>query len=355
MKKLTLPLLFLITVSSFSQINFEKGTLAEVFAKAKEQKKLVMVDVMTDWCKWCIELDNKVYSRKDVSDFANANQINYKIDAEKGEGVDFAKKYKIAGYPSILFLDGEGNEVDRIYGYVPPKDFLETMTDYNKGINTYSYLKSLLEKEPNNVEALLKMSDKHSMMSENEDAKKCLNKILELDPQNAKGKTDDAKYRLATFEEKDKKITALESFIKDNPNSDQLKDAYISLAEAYLYEAKDIDKSELAYADAFKLFPNDDALKSSYGQGLNYRALGYIESGKSDDDLKKGLDLVKQALPYLIGTVNEASSYYIQSKLLYNLKDYSNALESINKALKIFDRKLYRDHKEKVEKQLSSK
>jgi tetratricopeptide (TPR) repeat protein len=54
-----------------------------------------------------------------------------------------------------------------------------------------------------------------------------------------------------------------------------------------------------------------------------------------------------------MGSVNEASSYYIQSKLLYNLKDFTKALESIDKALSIFNRKLYRDQKTKVEKQLS--
>jgi hypothetical protein len=53
--------------------------------------------------------------------------------------------------------------------------------------------------------------------------------------------------------------------------------------------------------------------------------------------------------------VNEASSNYIQSGLYFKLKEYSKALESINRALKIFDRKLYRDFKTKIEEQLSSR
>ncbi len=93
MKKLyfLLALLFVLG-SSQAQIKFEKGSLADVLSKAKSENKVLMVDVLTEWCKWCVELDNKVYANPQIYEFANANQVNYKIDAEKGEGVDFTRK-----------------------------------------------------------------------------------------------------------------------------------------------------------------------------------------------------------------------------------------------------------------------
>ncbi len=347
--------LFFISSIAYSQIDFKKGSVADILAMAKAEKKLVMVDVMTDWCKWCIELDNKVYAKKDISDFANANQINYKIDAEKGEGIDFAKKYKIQGFPSILFLDGDGNEVDRVYGYVPAKDFMEMMQDYNKGVNTFAYLKAEVEKNPSNIEASLKLADKYSMYSESDKAKELLNKIVETDGSNAGGKTDDAKFRLISFTEKEEKAKQLEAFITANPTSDQLKDAYVSLSETYFYELSDLASSEKWFKDALSKFPNDESVNSSYGQYMNQRAVGLADKGTGEEDYKKGLSFIETALQYVAGSVNEASSYYIQSKLFFNLKDYTKANESIDKALKIFDRKLYREQKEKVEKQLSQK
>ncbi len=347
--------LFFISSTAFSQIDFKKGSVSDVLAMAKAEKKIVMVDVLTEWCKWCIELDNKVYAKKDVSDFANANLISYKIDAEKGEGVDFAKKYQIKGYPSILFLDGDGNEIDRIYGYVPAKDFLEMMQDYNKGINTFSYLKTEVEKNPSNIEASLKPADKYSMYGENDKAKEQLNKIVEMDGSNAGGKTDDAKFRLVLFTEKEEKAKQLEAFIKDNPNSDQLKDAYVALSETYYYELSDMPTSEKWFKETLSKYPNDEAVGSSYGQYMNQIAVGFADKGTGPEDYNKGLNFIQTALQYVAGSVNEASSYYIQSKLYYNLKEYTKALESVDKALKIFDRKLYRDHKTKVEQQLSQK
>ena len=353
MKKLFLILILVFAVNAgFPQINFEKGSLNDMLAKAKEQKKVLMVDVLTDWCKWCIELDNKVYAKKDVGDFANANQVNYKIDAEKGEGIDFAKKFKIQGYPTVLFLDGDGNEIDRIYGYVPYKDFFEMMQDYNKGKNTLSDLKKRLEADPNDLEANLKMADKEMTLGQLDQAKVHLQKVIDLDKDNTKGKTDDAKFKLASLADKDHIASELQSFIDSNPDSDVLKDAYITLAEFYFEKP---DEAIKYYDIVLKKYPDDEMVKSSYGQFLNGQAVELADKGSGESDYKKGLDLISQALPYVTGSVNEASSYYIQSKLYYNLKDYNNALTSVDKALKIFDRKLYRDQKEKIQKELSMK
>jgi len=368
MKKIIIAIVLTFLVSfTYSQVEFKQGTVFEVLCQAKEQDKIVMVDVMTEWCKWCVELDNKVYSKSEIYEFANSKQVNYKIDAEKGEGVAFAKRYKVQGYPTILFLDADGNEIDRIYGYVPLKDFKEMMTDYNKGLNTYGYLKKEVKKNPKNIDASIKLADKYSMYGEDDKAKALLGNIIKLDPDNKKGKTDDAKLRLIMFTDRDKKAKELETFIKANNNSDQLRDAYMSLAETYYFDVNDEVSSDKWYKEAFAKFPNDEMLNSSYGQILNAKAnsladkkysaedsaKGETGGNKYDEDYKKGLGYIDESLKYVKGTVNEASAYYIKSRLLYNLKEYTQAKESIENALNIFNRKLYRDQKDKIEKQLS--
>ena len=218
MKKLFLvSIITLLTSTLFSQVDFQKGSLADMFLKAKEENKILMVDVMTDWCKWCIELDNKVYARPEMYEFANKNQVNYKIDAEKGEGVDFAKKYQVKGFPTVLFLNADGSEIDRIYGYVQLKEFVETMKDYNKGVNTISYLNEKLKNTPDDVNLNLKMADKLSMFGDMDGAKKLLFKILELDPQNASGKIPEVKFDIASMSDKEHIVKNLQDFIDGYP------------------------------------------------------------------------------------------------------------------------------------------
>ena len=99
-------------------IRFEHGTLAEAFAKAKKENKLVFVDTYTEWCGPCKRLSKEVFPQKKVGDYFNPRFVSVKIDAEKGEGVEFAKKYGVNSYPTLLFLKPNGEELYTTKGFV---------------------------------------------------------------------------------------------------------------------------------------------------------------------------------------------------------------------------------------------
>ena len=99
-------------------IRFEHGTLAEAFAKAKKENKLVFVDTYTEWCGPCKRLSKEVFPQKKVGDYFNPRFVSVKIDAEKGEGIEYAKKYGVKSYPTLLFLNPNGEEMYRTAGFV---------------------------------------------------------------------------------------------------------------------------------------------------------------------------------------------------------------------------------------------
>jgi YHS domain-containing protein/thiol-disulfide isomerase/thioredoxin len=106
-----------------------KGSLAE----SQTTGKLVLVDVYTDWCYWCRKLDSGTYSEGGVADAVKKDFIAVKLNPEKDEGGrDFAKTYKVKGFPTILFLDGTGKEIHRIVGYDPPAYFLNELRTARK-------------------------------------------------------------------------------------------------------------------------------------------------------------------------------------------------------------------------------
>ena len=98
-------------------IVFEEGRLADILAKAKSENKLVFVDCYTSWCGPCRSLATNVFTRDDVGKCYNDRCVNIKIDMEKGEGPSLAEKYGVSAFPTMLFLDHEGNVLDRIIGY----------------------------------------------------------------------------------------------------------------------------------------------------------------------------------------------------------------------------------------------
>ena len=78
---------------------------SEILDLAKTENKLIFVDVYTDWCGPCKEMDKEVFPLKAVGDKYNTSFINYKIDAEKGEGKLLRKRYNVQVYPNYLFVN----------------------------------------------------------------------------------------------------------------------------------------------------------------------------------------------------------------------------------------------------------
>jgi len=105
----------------------------EACSIAKKSKKLVMVDFQTDWCHWCRVLEKEVYT---TDEFKKQSKyfVFCKIDAEKGEGIDLAARYKISAYPICKFIKPDGTEVHESVGYKPTAPFIAEMnTARSKG------------------------------------------------------------------------------------------------------------------------------------------------------------------------------------------------------------------------------
>lgn len=143
---------------STPQIQWYKD-IDKAFAAAKSEDKLIMVDVYTDWCGWCTELDDKTYSNKKVRKYAE-NFISLKVNPENSEQEnELAVKYQVSGYPDILFLDKEGTLVHRVSGFMKPKPFLQEMA---KAAETAARLASLVEEyERGNMESGAELLDIH--------------------------------------------------------------------------------------------------------------------------------------------------------------------------------------------------
>ena len=103
-------------------VGFQKLTYDKAIAKAKNDKKVVMVDFYTDWCGYCKKLDAETFTDKKVEQFLKDKTIAIKVNAEQDKKL--ATKYKVTGYPCLVFVNGEGKEVGRIPGYMPANSFL---------------------------------------------------------------------------------------------------------------------------------------------------------------------------------------------------------------------------------------
>jgi thiol-disulfide isomerase/thioredoxin len=138
---------FSFTFSQTRQIIFETGNVASVFEKAKKENKLIFVDAYTSWCGPCKWMAKNVFTNDTVADYFNKTFVNYTLDMEKGEGIEFAKKYEVNCYPNLLFINGEGQVVHRDAGGLSSKQFIESAANSLTSDKTFYANKNKLEKD----------------------------------------------------------------------------------------------------------------------------------------------------------------------------------------------------------------
>lgn len=141
-----------LTWGNAQGILFTEGSWAEIKAKALQEDKIIFMDAYTTWCGPCKWLAANVFTDEAVGEVMNAEFINVKFDMEKGEGLELAKTYNVRAYPTLLFIDGNGDLVHRICGAMPAEPFLEEIQGIVQRENLLVDLEQAYRQQPDNKE-----------------------------------------------------------------------------------------------------------------------------------------------------------------------------------------------------------
>jgi thiol:disulfide interchange protein DsbD len=103
---------------------FTEDALTEISGRG------VIIDFYADWCIPCKELDALTFSDPDVIELSKEFET-YKADLTKSlspEVESLRDRFKIVGVPTVLILNSNGEEVERITGFVNAKEFYKTIS-----------------------------------------------------------------------------------------------------------------------------------------------------------------------------------------------------------------------------------
>lgn len=353
-------------VTSFGQtrtMNFETGNFASVLEKAKKENKHVFIDGYTTWCGPCKMMTKNTFTNDSVADFYNAKFVNFKLDMEKGEGPEFAKKYEVNCYPNLLILNADGKVIHRSAGYLEPKTFLtfgrtafvpgKTFTDqktsFEKNLNekniqdyiqligtacfnsspyVLDYLKSLKETDlvkPVNFGII----DEFVTDYNSREAQHLIKNNALYEKQNNKAQVERKITSLGVnwFEPHFGKNFNKESFEKAKTEFAQLKWPYSDhiLFEAELIAVNNHDKKrffDLASAGYLKY-------NSNKANALNSMAWKFYEEVDEKEQLKSAVAMAKRACE-LEGHYANLDTY---AAVLYKSGNYKEADKIVSKAI----------------------
>ncbi len=110
---------------------------------ATTKSKYVFVDVYTDWCGYCKQLDAVTFRAKTVVAELEKNFVSVKLNAEsdtpiawkgnKTTGRELAGRWNIDGFPTLLFLNAKGDVIGSFSSYADPDLMVKLLTYISSG------------------------------------------------------------------------------------------------------------------------------------------------------------------------------------------------------------------------------
>ncbi|HEV8269228.1 MAG TPA: DUF255 domain-containing protein, partial [Thermoanaerobaculia bacterium] len=90
----------------------------EVFAKARREKRLVLLDLEAVWCHWCHVMEKTTYRDPGVVKIVADRYLAVRADQDASP--DLAARYGDWGWPATILFDASGKEIAKRRGYVAP-------------------------------------------------------------------------------------------------------------------------------------------------------------------------------------------------------------------------------------------
>ncbi|HEY8208572.1 MAG TPA: thioredoxin family protein [Myxococcaceae bacterium] len=106
-------MLALLALTALASAPVPEPPLQKVLDEAAAAGQPVFLDVYTSWCGPCRKLAADVLPAPDVRRALGAYRVQ-RYNAERGHGIDVARRYEVDRYPTLLVLNPDGVEIARI-------------------------------------------------------------------------------------------------------------------------------------------------------------------------------------------------------------------------------------------------
>ena len=129
-------IMLIALTSAVYSVDFEDNTISGLnittdvdgaFDISQNENKTLAIIFDQDSCVYCEMLKDDVLSNPDVQKQLNENFVVVLVDINKNP--EIAAKYDVYGTPTVQFVDSNGQEINKIEGFVDSNEFLQILKE----------------------------------------------------------------------------------------------------------------------------------------------------------------------------------------------------------------------------------
>jgi len=233
--------------------------LSDALTQASSGDKLIIVDVVADWCGWCRQMETQTWTNSKVVQLTQ-QYVFLRLNGEKErDGIELAERFQVDGYPTVMLLNADGTEFDRFEGFMSADRFLNRLNASLVNPQTLGNLTAQEKKNGSDLSLRYKVGQALFRRNAFKDAQLRFENIAAQDPDNKSHLVESSLLMLALCQASQDNfadsLATVERFQKSFPESEKLPEASL-LSIDLLMRSGSRDQARAKAQDFLKTYPN---------------------------------------------------------------------------------------------------
>lgn len=311
--------------------------MSDAIQKASTANKILIIEFWAPECGPCIRLKRDIFNNSKTKRFLDSSFILVQVSPADSIYKLLWKHFNLAYQSSIIFIDKNGNEIDRTISYNSDRDlYLNFLNDLAQGKNLFGNILKAYQRDTLNIPNTLLMANKLYFRYDLKDAIKLYNRILASDPDNKFGFNPGCRFKIAESEVfLTGNLDKMKEFAKSDNENYFVPKAYEYLINDLINKGDTLNSITLC-KEAFNKYPESWEILNKYAWA--------ICTFKIKPDYQKALKMVQKSIilnPFRAGT------YSTEAWIYFEMGNKEKAIELQNKAIEIYPLPAYYQDLEK--------
>ena len=314
--------------------------------------KIIFLDFYTDNWGACKRLEVETLNDPKILELSEKYLIPIKLDAwYDSTGQQLFSDFNGSAIPLLIFLNGKGEELDRVVGYRDVEDFLEILNNVLNNQDTFMSLSKKYYDGDNDPDLIDKLSLKSDERLDDSLSTELYQKVLNKDIVFNSDVYERALYFFAKKDLKNDNPSSIKTFIGNYinyPESKKLGPAYMDLIR-YWAAKKDTVQEISTYVEMINNFINSDIIPSKNKPSfLNSYAWRMSELNQNLQDALNKSNLSIKLIDSLSLELESSKPMFLDTKaeILWKMNKVEEAITVINNAIELdSESQYYKDQK----------